>query len=214
MCLYKHRACLYYHGCVYIIMGVFILSWLCLYYHGCVYIITVVGMVLSILSWLCLYYHCGWYGLVYIIMAVLYYHCGWYGLVYIIMACLYDQGGVIGKHQALSRKVMCNFREVLTRVESTEYSWATTVVYTQEYPTTLPMVGIGQMSRLNARCLPIIQSWPCFYVILSVFILSRLLVFTCTSIHVSSSSRNTWADIRGVCGTIWWSCKNKTKMHV
>jgi len=79
-------------------------------------------MVLSILSWLCLYYHCGWYGLVYIIMAVLYYHCGWYGLVYIIMACLYDQGGVIGKHQALSRKVTCNFREVLTRVESTEYS--------------------------------------------------------------------------------------------
>ena len=55
--------------------------------------ITVVGMVLSILSWLCLYYH-----------------CGWYGLVYIIMACLYGQGGVIGKHQALSRKVTCNFR--------------------------------------------------------------------------------------------------------
>lgn len=30
-------------------------------------------------------------------------------------------------------------------------------------------------------------------------------IFTCTSIQVSSSSRNTWADIRGVCGTTWWS---------
>jgi len=43
---------------------------------------------------------------------------------------------------------------VLNRVESTEYSRATTVVYTHEYPITLPMVGTGQMSRLNARCLP------------------------------------------------------------
>jgi len=39
--------------------------------------------------------------------------------------------------------------------ESTEYSQETTLVYTQEYPITLPMVGIGQRSRLNARCLPI-----------------------------------------------------------
>ena len=45
---------------------------------------------------------------------------------------------------------------MLNRVESTEYSWATTVV-THEYPITLPMDGIGQMSRLNARCLPIKQ---------------------------------------------------------
>ena len=44
---------------------------------------------------------------------------------------------------------------MLTHVESTEYSRATTVVYTQEYPITLAMVGIGQMSRLNARYLHI-----------------------------------------------------------
>jgi len=44
---------------------------------------------------------------------------------------------------------------VLNRVESTDYSRATTVVYTQEYPTLLPKVEIGQMSRLIARCLPI-----------------------------------------------------------
>jgi len=36
---------------------------------------------------------------------------------------------------------------VLTRVERTEYSRATTIVYTHEYPLTL--VGIGQMSRLK-----------------------------------------------------------------
>jgi len=44
---------------------------------------------------------------------------------------------------------------VLNRVESTEYSRATTVVYTHEYPITLAKVGISQTSRLNARCLPI-----------------------------------------------------------
>jgi len=44
---------------------------------------------------------------------------------------------------------------VLNRVERPEYSQATTVVYTQEYPITLTMVGTGQMSRLNARWLPI-----------------------------------------------------------
>jgi len=32
---------------------------------------------------------------------------------------------------------------------------AITVVYTQEYPIILPMVGIGQKSKLNACCLPI-----------------------------------------------------------
>jgi len=47
---------------------------------------------------------------------------------------------------------------VLICVKSTEYSQATTVVYTQEYPITVSMVGIGQISRLIARCLPII-SW-------------------------------------------------------
>jgi len=45
----------------------------------------------------------------------------------------------------------------LNRVKRTEYSQATTVVYTQEYAITLLMVGTGLMSRLNARCLPIIH---------------------------------------------------------
>jgi len=45
---------------------------------------------------------------------------------------------------------------VLNRVESTEYSRATTVVYTQEYPATQSMNGTGQMSRHNAGCLPMI----------------------------------------------------------
>jgi len=44
---------------------------------------------------------------------------------------------------------------VLNRVESTDYTRTKTVVYTQEYPITRPMVGIGPMSMLNARCLPI-----------------------------------------------------------
>jgi len=43
---------------------------------------------------------------------------------------------------------------VLNRVESTDYSRAPTVVYTQKYPIKLTMVGIGQMSRFKARCLP------------------------------------------------------------
>jgi len=44
---------------------------------------------------------------------------------------------------------------VLKRVERTEYSRETTVVYTQEYPITLSMVRICQMSRVNDRSLPI-----------------------------------------------------------
>jgi len=44
---------------------------------------------------------------------------------------------------------------VLNRVESIGYSRATTVVYTHEYPIILSLVGIGQMSKLNARCLPV-----------------------------------------------------------
>jgi len=51
---------------------------------------------------------------------------------------------------------------VLNRVESIEYSRATTVVYTHEYRIALPMVGISQMSRLNARCLPFIF-WYLYY---------------------------------------------------
>jgi len=34
----------------------------------------------------------------------------------------------------------------------------TTVVYTQEYPITLSMVGIDVISRLYARCLPVSQT--------------------------------------------------------
>jgi len=44
---------------------------------------------------------------------------------------------------------------VLNHIESTEISRASTVVYTHVYPITLPMDGTGQMSRLNAHCLPI-----------------------------------------------------------
>ena len=43
---------------------------------------------------------------------------------------------------------------MLNRVESTEYSRAMTVVYTHEYPPTLPMDRTGQISRFNSRCLP------------------------------------------------------------
>jgi len=43
---------------------------------------------------------------------------------------------------------------MLNRVESTEYSRQTTLVYIQEYPITLPLDGVSQMSRLNARCSP------------------------------------------------------------
>jgi len=42
---------------------------------------------------------------------------------------------------------------VLNRIESTKFSQANTVVYTQEYPVTLTMDGIGKISRLNASCL-------------------------------------------------------------
>jgi len=52
---------------------------------------------------------------------------------------------------------------VLNRVESTEYSRAMTVVYTHEYPSTLPMDGTGQLTMLNARCLPIYQTILIFY---------------------------------------------------
>jgi len=46
---------------------------------------------------------------------------------------------------------------VLNRVESTEYSWETTVVYTQEYPITLPIIGIGQTPKsFGAWRLPIV----------------------------------------------------------
>jgi len=44
---------------------------------------------------------------------------------------------------------------VLNRLESTELSQATILVHTQEDPITLPMVGSGQVLRLNARCLRI-----------------------------------------------------------
>mgnify|MGYP000007603483 CR=1 FL=1 len=48
---------------------------------------------------------------------------------------------------------------MLNRVKSTEYSRETTVVYTYEYSVTLPMVGISQMPRLIARCLPITRKF-------------------------------------------------------
>ena len=56
----------------------------------------------------------------------------------------------VGKQRALSREVSCYFRLYLKigrtsvkRVERTEYSRATTIVYTQKYPIALSMVGKG-----------------------------------------------------------------------
>jgi len=39
-------------------------------------------------------------------------------------------------------------------VGRTDYSQATTVVFSKDYLKALSMVGIGQMTRLNARFLP------------------------------------------------------------
>ena len=47
---------------------------------------------------------------------------------------------------------------MLNRVESTEYSRATTVVYTHAYPIPLPLVGIDKLARLNARCFSIVYT--------------------------------------------------------
>ena len=46
---------------------------------------------------------------------------------------------------------------MFNRVKRTKLTRATTVDYTQEYPITLTMDGIDQMSRLNARCLPLVN---------------------------------------------------------
>ena len=69
-----------------------------------------------------------------------------------------------GKHRALSRDVIRNFRLYLKiELTSIKLSWthwlirATSVFYTYEYHIRLPIVRIGQMSRLAARCLPV---WP------------------------------------------------------
>ena len=71
-----------------------------------------------------------------------------------------------GKHRALNREVMCNFRLYLeigrTSVKQKVLNIylcinvETTVVYTQENPITLPIIGTGQMSRLNAHCSPLV----------------------------------------------------------
>ena len=83
----------------------------------------------------------------------------------------------IGKHGALSLEVTCDStlkygRHVLNRVERTGYSRATTIVYTHEYPLTLAKVETGQMSRLNARCLPIVANIRCI-------VLQRESLFRC-----------------------------------
>ena len=39
---------------------------------------------------------------------------------------------------------------MLTRIESTDYPRATTIVFKQEYPITLTMGGLGQMSTSNS----------------------------------------------------------------
>jgi len=48
----------------------------------------------------------------------------------------------------------------LTQLKTLNFDVETIVVYIQRKdPITLPMVGTGQMSRLNARCLPIVSRW-------------------------------------------------------
>ena len=72
-----------------------------------------------------------------------------------------EKESTTGKQWALSRKVTCNFRPYLelgwTSVKPNLKHWILILkpFYYTEYPITLPMVGIGQMSRLSARCLPI-----------------------------------------------------------
>ena len=61
----------------------------------------------------------------------------------------------IGKHWAL------NFGEIGRTSITPSWkhwlnSWETTVVYTHEYPIILPMVGVGQMLRINVCSSPII----------------------------------------------------------
>ena len=62
---------------------------------------------------------------------------------------------------------------MLNRVKSTEYSRATTVVYTQEYPITRSMIQICQMLRLNAPCLPI----HIIIIIIIIYLFIYLLLF-------------------------------------
>jgi len=50
----------------------------------------------------------------------------------------------------------------LTQLKTLNFDVETTVVYTQD-AITLRMVGTGQMSRLNARCLPITPQLTCSY---------------------------------------------------
>ena len=64
----------------------------------------------------------------------------------------------IVKHWALSCEITCYFRIPWNRADQFLQQLKlqeTTNVYTQEYPITLSLFGIGQMSRLNASCSPI-----------------------------------------------------------
>jgi len=74
---------------------------------------------------------------------------------------MYQQTHIyIGKHRGLSLQVTCNFKLGRTSVKQSWKHWIFTSnydVYTHEYPITLPMDGTGQLSRLNACCLPIVQ---------------------------------------------------------
>ena len=70
---------------------------------------------------------------------------------------------------------------MLNRVESTEYSRATTIVHTQENPITLLLVGIGQCSRRNARCLPITYN-PSYITFKLVY--TAIPVYTVMGVHV------------------------------
>jgi len=52
-------------------------------------------------------------------------------------------------------KVFVLFCFVKPNLKALTINVETTVVYTQEYPIALSMVGIGQLSKLTAGCLPI-----------------------------------------------------------
>ena len=72
---------------------------------------------------------------------------------------------------------------MLNRVESTDYSRASTCVHIHEYPLTLAKVGIGQMSRLNALCLAILVL--CCFVLFTNSVVFIVYMYMCLERHAS-----------------------------
>jgi len=87
----------------------------------------------------------------------------------------------------------CRFcGQVLNQVESTDYSQATSVVYTQEYPITLPMAGIGQICMLNASCLPM------YMFVFGVFIIRCTFIYH-SRVHTQLGGHECEQDDNAVC---------------